>query len=538
MPQTHRMTAVEPLHARVEAATPVPEITDDALEYALRTSAIVPYFQPIVDVQSGNLRGFEVLARWRTSDGRLLLPDAFIPVAVNAGLIASLTIHLVEQACRAAREWPGDFYLAFNMPPTMLQESATVDHIIATLKATGFPLRRIRVEMTEVEVVEDERAAELGIAHLRELGIKTMLDDFGTGYSSLVRLHRFQFDKIKIDGSFIRALEQDEASRKIVSAIVGLGKSLGAKVVAESVETRFQLEFLASIGCDTYQGWWLAPAMDAATAAGWLARFEPRQAAPSSTHLTPYQRQYQLEILYERSPVGLAFIDPDLRFAAANTKFCNMIHVPRYEVIGQKVTDVLPVEIGGRALELILRGFCDDQGDLSEVVMPHTAETFLLNHERVSDAGGVVLGVSVVCIDVTDTKRYEAALRAREQEDVYATPATPTVFWVAEESGELSYMTPHPMELAAMSVRERIDSWYARMDPPDRERVRSEWVGRDPAATMFQTRFRLEWPDGSRRWVLSRGDLKETGHARRWYGFFTDITREVELEERLGSAVV
>ena len=214
MPQTHRMTAAEPLHARVEAASTVPEIADDALEQALRTSAIVPYFQPIVDVQSGSLRGFEVLARWRASDGRLLLPDAFIPVAVNAGLIASLTIQLVELACRAAREWPGDFYLAFNMPPTMLQESATVDHIIATLKATGFPLRRIRVEMTEVEVVEDERAAELGIAHLRELGIKTMLDDFGTGYSSLVRLHRFQFDKIKIDGSFIRALEQDEASHQ------------------------------------------------------------------------------------------------------------------------------------------------------------------------------------------------------------------------------------------------------------------------------------------------------------------------------------
>lgn len=537
MPQTHRMPAVEPVHARVEAAPPLPGMTAEALEYALRTNAIIPYFQPIVDVQSGKLRGFEVLSRWRASDGALVLPDVFIPVAVGAGMIATLTTHLVEQACRAARGWPGEFYLAFNMPPTMLQESATVDHIIATLKATGFPLQRVRVEMTEVEVVEDERAAELGIAHLRELGIKTMLDDFGTGYSSLVRLHRFQFDKIKIDGSFIRALESDEASRKIVSAIVGLGKSLGAKVVAESVETRFQLEFLASIGCDAYQGWWLAPAMDAAAAAQWLGRFTPSQAAPSSTHLTPYQRQYQLEILYERSPVGLAFIDPDLHFAAANAKFCHMIHVPRYEVIGQKVTDVLPPEIGGRALELILRGFCDDQGDLSEIVMPHTAETFLLNHERVTDAAGVVLGVSVVCIDVTDTKRYEAALRVREQDDVCTTAATPTVFWVAEESGELSYMTPHPLETGAMSVRERIDSWYGRMDLPDRARVRSEWVNRDPDATTFQTRFQLEWPDGSRRWVLSRGDLKETGHARRWYGFFTDITREVELEERLGAAV-
>lgn len=395
-----------------DAAHALPATTVDALDYALRTGAIVPFFQPIVDVHSGKLRGFEVLARWQAADGRLVLPDAFIPVAVNSGLIGGLTTTIVEQACAAARHWPGDFYLAFNMPPTLLQDAVTVERLIATLQAAGFPLRRIRVEMTEVELVEDDGAAEQGIAHLRELGIKTMLDDFGTGYSSLVRLHRFEFDKIKIDGSFIRSLENDASSRKIVSAIVGLAKSLGAKVVAESVETLFQLQFLASIGCDAYQGWWLSPAMDARIAEAWLAAYRPSESTQSTTHLSPYQRQYQLEILYERSPVGLAFIDTDLRFVAANAKLCHMIDVPRTEVIGYPALDVLPAGIRQYASELIARGLLDDQGDLSEVLMPN-GETFLLNHERVVDAAGVVLGLSVVCIDISDAKRYEAALKAR-----------------------------------------------------------------------------------------------------------------------------
>jgi PAS domain S-box-containing protein len=411
MSELQRMAAVPPQAEDGEDIVG-PDITADALDYALGIGAIIPHFQPIVEVSSGQLKGFEVLARWPTADGSGLLPDAFIPLAVKAGLIAELTAQIVAQACAKARAWPGTFYLAFNMPPTLLQDAATVERIIRTMEEADFPLSRVRVEMTERELLEDDGAAELGMVHLRALGIKTMLDDFGTGYSSLIRLHRFEFDKIKIDGSFIRSLEYDASSRKIVSAIVGLGQSLGAKVVAESVETLFQLQFLASIGCDTYQGWWLAPAMDARRAAAWLATYQPSEAAQSITHLSPYQRQYQLEILYERSPVGLAFIDLDLRFVAANAKLCDMIDVPRARVIGHRVLDVLPEGIRNYASELIERGLRDDQGDLSEVLMP-SGETFLLNHERVVDAAGVVLGISVVCIDISDAKRYEAALQAR-----------------------------------------------------------------------------------------------------------------------------
>lgn len=533
MSEKRRVAASAPAKGSETPEADGGNLSVQALQHALRTGAIVPFFQPIVSVQSGALRGFEVLARCRLSGTRIALPDRFIPVARDAGLLPELTLHMVATACRAAHAWPGSFYLAFNMPPTLFQDAALVEQLIATLEDTGFPLRRIRIEMTEVEVVEDERAAELGIAQLRRLGIGTLLDDFGTGYSSLIRLHRFEFDKIKIDGSFIRSLERDEASRKIVSAIVGLGRSLGARTVAECVETAFQLQFLASIGCDAYQGWYLAAAMDADGAAQWLAARGPAAESRTGSLLTPYQQQYQLEILYERSPVGLAFIDTQLCFAAVNHRFCQMLGLPQGRVIGRSVHDVVPPQVAHEAHSLILHGLSDAGGDLRELSLPGRPETFLMNHERVLDAAGVVLGVSVVCIDITESKRYQAALDAREAHDLGASAMSPTLFWVAEESGMLSYISPHAREDELIPLAARIDRWYARMDPQDRVRVRREWDQRAPDATEFHTRFRIRWADGQWRWVDSRARLQADGQGRRWYGSFTDISREVALEQQL-----
>lgn len=372
----------------------------ETLRQAIAAGAIAPYFQPIVEIESGRLRGFEVLARWLHEGLPPVLPEGFIGLARAEGLLSALTLQVVRKACAAARGWPGDFYLAFNLPPVLLQDTDAMEDFLATAEASGLPLHRIRVEMTEEEVVEHEAAAESAISQLRRLGIKAMLDDFGTGYSSLVRLHRFAFEKIKIDGSFIRGLETDEASRKIVSAIVGLGQSLGATVVAECVETPFQLQFLAAVGCDAYQGWLLARAMDAATAARWLEAYRPSGTVISALRLSPYQRQYQLEALYEHASVGLAFIDTGLRFIAANATFCRMHRRTQATVVGRPFTDVVPVELHGIATELILRTIQDGSSDIREIPMPGREETFLFSHDRVCDAAGTVLGISVVCINV------------------------------------------------------------------------------------------------------------------------------------------
>lgn len=510
-------------------------VTLSHVQTALAERRITPHFQPIVAVETGQLRGFEVLARWHDAERGWISPEVFIPLARSGGAIARLTQAIVCCACRSAVTWPGDFYLSFNMPPGLLQDEDAVRTILQAATAAGFPLQRLRIEMTEVEVVEDEAATEATVRHLKDVGIKTMLDDFGAGYSSLLRLHRYQFHKIKIDAGFIRTLETDEASRKIVAAIVGLGSSLGAKVVAEGVATPFQLNFLSSIGCDAYQGWLLSPALDAGQAAAWLGTYRPSTTTTSAfgPQLSPYQRQYQLEILYERSPVGLCFIDPELRFIDANRHFCGMIGRTPHDIVGRTLNQVLGRALGGQATDLVTKSIADGISGLREITLPGRSDTYLINHDRVLDAAGVVLGVSVVCIDISDRKRYESALRAREESDLTAVVINPTVMWVADTSGALSYISPHALDTVGAPLQQRIQAWYNRMHPQDRLRVREEWLASSATATRFKTRFRLRGKGSDWRWVASRAQRRSQEPGSLWFGLFTDITREVELEARL-----
>lgn len=497
----------------------------------MATRGIAPYFQPIVDIGTGELRGFEVLARWLDPDQTAIGPDVFIPLARAHDLLAELTLSIVWDACTVAAEWPGNFYVAFNLPPALLQDAAAVDAFISTARSTGFPLHRIRVEMTEVEVVENEAAAEFSIAQLGQLGIKTMLDDFGTGYSSLVRLQRFSFEKIKIEGSFIRSLESDEASRKIVSAIVGLGKSLGATVVAESVENRFQLEFLAGIGCDAYQGWLLAPAMDAAQTTAWLADYRPARLRLESPRLSPYQRQYQLETLYEHSPVGLAFIGPDLHFVAANARFCAMHVLPHAEIVGHHFTEVVPAGLQPLAAKLIMQGVYAGISDVREIRMPGRRQTFLFSHDSVTDAGGVVLGLSVVCIDVTEAKQYEQALQAYEASSLDVTGEDRDVLWIAETSGEVIYVTPHVADDQQTALRHRIGAWHRRIEPTDRDRVKKQWRRSSAGSTEFVSQFRVRCSGGWRPMVI-RARLLGRGGSARWFGFLAAADDRAAIERR------
>ncbi len=517
------------------APSPAPPLQPGAadLRAALDASAIVPHFQPIIAIDSGELRGFEVLARWRHGPAPWPAPDAFIPLARHTGLLGELTLALVAQACNAAKDWPGSFYLAFNMPPALLQDPGMVTAFLASLRQAGFPLPRVRVEMTKVEIVEDAEAADASIAQLRQVGIKVMLDDFGTGYSSLVRLHRFQFDKIKIDGSFIRTLAEDEASRKIVSAIVGLGKSLGAALVAECVETPFQLDFLASIGCDACQGWLLAAAMDATATSRWLAGYHPRALHHHHQRLSPYQGQYQLQLLYQRAPVGLSFIAPDLRFLAANERFQKMLGKSADAIIGHAVTDVLPTELQSLATDIILKGAFDGVSDLRELRMPGSDETYLLSHERVIDAAGVVLGVSVVCIDISERKQYEHALQSTRDSEQGVAALNHAVLWIADDAGEVIYISPHATDPEELSLTARVQGWYQRMHAEDRDRVRLAWQERDVAAGTFRQRFRIRCADGGWHWVISQARRHHSASGTRWFGMFSDIHRQVMLEQRL-----
>ncbi len=251
---------------------------EDELRAGIRAGELVPYFQPLVDLRSGATRGFEVLCRWRHPTRGLLQPADFIPLAEAAGLIDDLTMAVLRAACLEARSLPAAMTLAVNVAPQQIQDERLADMILAVLAETGFSPTRLEIELTENALISDLGAAKRVITLLKAAGISISLDDFGTGYSSLWHLSELPFDKIKIDRSFIKTLHDRQQSAKIVTAIVGLGKSLGVPTIAEGVETARDAEFLRRIGCTTAQGYYFSEPL-LSIEAGRLARLEPAAVA-------------------------------------------------------------------------------------------------------------------------------------------------------------------------------------------------------------------------------------------------------------------
>jgi diguanylate cyclase (GGDEF)-like protein len=252
-------------------------LMETELRMAIASDALVPYFQPIVNMSKGTIRGFEILSRWPHPTRGLLRPDAFIPLAEGSGLIGDLTIAVLRTACRKACELPNDLMLAVNIAPQQILDASLPQKIMAVLNETGFPPERLEVEITENALVSDLSAAKHVISSLKSLGIRVALDDFGTGYSSLCYLSELPIDMIKIDRSFVLSMREREESAKIVTAIIGLGKSLNVSTVAEGVETERDVEFLKANGCTLAQGNYFSRPMSAQAAealvrSGWTAK--------------------------------------------------------------------------------------------------------------------------------------------------------------------------------------------------------------------------------------------------------------------------
>ncbi|PSJ39112.1 GGDEF-domain containing protein [Sphingomonas deserti] len=216
-----------------------------------------PYYQPLVELASGRIVGFEMLARWPRADGVEIGPDQFIPIAEESGLINELMLQLLDRGCREALEWDAALSIEINISPVQLKDPWLAEKILATLTRLNFPPQRLGIEITENALIVDADNARRTIESLKNQGMKVALDDFGTGYSSLQHLRMLPFDKIKIDRSFVHALDSDGDSLKIVRAITSLASSLDLPVVAEGIECEAAVQQLGALGCAFGQGFHL-----------------------------------------------------------------------------------------------------------------------------------------------------------------------------------------------------------------------------------------------------------------------------------------
>lgn len=231
------------------------------LEVAIATGQIQPHFQPVIDLQSNSISGFEVLARWNHPERGLISPSVFIPIAEEMGRLGELTKVILRRACGAARDWPKHIKLAVNISPIDFKNPWLAQEILQTLTEVGFPPQRLELEITENALVVDHEQAMKTITSLKNQGISIALDDFGTGYSSLHHLRVLPFDKIKIDQSFVKTMRDNADSRMIVKAIIGLSGSLGLPTTAEGIETNNNADILRDLGCTLGQGFLFSKAV-------------------------------------------------------------------------------------------------------------------------------------------------------------------------------------------------------------------------------------------------------------------------------------
>jgi PAS domain S-box-containing protein len=395
---------------------------------ALENGEFLPYFQPQVQLRSGKLSGFEVLARWNHATKGIILPDDFIPLAERDGWIHALTHQILEKAFRLALPLPSALRLSVNISPVQLRDRSLAKQFEEVARLTGFSLERVMVEITESAMTDNLAQARLIAEELKELGCKLTLDDFGTGYSSLRHLQSLPFDELKVDKSFVSSMLQKRDSRKIVAAVVGLGQSLGLTTVAEGVETHEQAEMLLWLGCDIGQGWLFGRPEPAESLPTVLSA--PRQKVATSNAFPwknlsiggmeglPAQRLAQLQAVYDGAPVGLGFLDRGLRYVNLNRQLAEMGGRSVEEYLGRTAQEMVP-DLYPKFEPYIRRALQGEAIAGFEISVPATgtsgARTSLVSYQPARDEAGEVVGVSVAALDFTARKQAEEKLRQYER---------------------------------------------------------------------------------------------------------------------------
>jgi diguanylate cyclase (GGDEF)-like protein len=238
--------------------------TEAALSEAVQRGEFVLALQPQLSFATGEVSGAEALLRWNHPREGMRLPNSFIPVAEQTGIIAELGDWVIAEVASMLAEWQSqgiERRLAFNVSPRQLDRADFFQRLRTTLSDAGVPLSLVELEFTESAAMECSQHVLDEIAALRREGASIAIDDFGTGYSNLARLRTMPLDRVKLDPSLIKDIESSEQARVVVQAVVQLIKGVGAEIVAEAVETAAQADILRAMGCETVQGFVFAHPM-------------------------------------------------------------------------------------------------------------------------------------------------------------------------------------------------------------------------------------------------------------------------------------
>lgn len=516
---------------------------DDAinLRRALDNNEIVPFFQPLVELRTGLLRGFEVLARWKHPLRGMVLPNDFIPLTEKTGLNGLLTGTLLRAVFAATKNIPEHLTLSVNISLTQLSDPALPRHIRQAADQANFPLRRLILEITESALVGNTAQASFIANQLKEQGSRLALDDFGTGYSSLRHLQALPFDELKIDASFVRSMTHTRESRKIAAAIIGLGNSLNLVTVAEGVESQTHADMLLWLGCELGQGWLYGRPVPAEELSTVLAASALRPAPGPPSHsldasvplnheALPTQRLAQLHAIYDGVPVGLSYLDRNLRYVSINKRLAEINGIPVGLHLGRTVAEVIP-HLFPKFESYLHRALSGEPIIGLEIQEPKPGHpeqliTYLVSLQPARDEADEVIGISASVVDITARKQVEEALAESEDHYRHTVELNPQVPWTADPDGMIIDVSNRWELLTGLTKQETLgNGWLRVLHPDDLRAARDAWRKALRTGDPIDIQYRLRHPSGVWRWVRSRAAPRRNakGEIIRWYGAVEDI---------------
>ncbi len=507
---------------------------------ALDRDEIVPFFQPIVELRTGLLRGFEVLARWEHPTEGPVLPMNFITLAEENGLIGELTRQVCLKAFHASSILPEELTLAVNASPVQMRDAGLTAQIQQSAGDAEFSLSRLTIEITESALHHDLQRAQQVAGSLKSMGCKLALDDFGTGYSSLRHLQSMQFDEIKIDRSFVEGMTRERNSRKIVAAVIGLGQSLGMDTVAEGIETEEQADMLIWLGCHLGQGWRYGRAQAVGAIAAMIA-VEPVAAltglaspgkdwATSSLEALPTLRLAQLQAIYDGAPVGLCFLDNELRYVSLNRRLAEMNGRPVKDHIGRSVKEMYP-DWFPIYEPFYLRALQGEAIAGAEFVRPklrqnETDRRMVASYQPAWDEADEVIGISVSLLDVTEQRSLGAMPVPHIASDTTTHEVNPEVPWVMDKEGNDLQASSRWVQTTPLGKDEtRNLHWLEALHAEDLEPTIKIMREALRTGVPIDVEYRIRGLDGDWRWMRSRGAPRfaSNGDIIRWCGSVEDI---------------
>ena len=244
-----------------------------ALEKALNTSQLYMVYQPIFNLHTDCISGFEALMRWNSPQMGMISPDVFITLLEDRGNIFSIEDMVASPPWNVASTWSEPLVLSVNISALEFCDPLLPQRIRQNLAASGLPVHRCQIEITETSPLCDSQIAAKNMTELKAIGVKLALDDFGTGHANLNYLLKYPFDTLKIDKEFVTEIEPDTKSTRIIEGIISLAHNFGIEVLAEGVETQSQLDRLTQIGCDKIQGFFISPPVLAEQIPSLLAQY-------------------------------------------------------------------------------------------------------------------------------------------------------------------------------------------------------------------------------------------------------------------------